>query len=219
MISKDLNSISQKVEKMEKTYAEVTKSNKDGQTKQTNNDVNVVIRNLPESENELIENKVNSVLKDGLRLREVLVESAERKKSFRQDKPGVVIAKLRSIEDKRKVMEKKRELKQSRNYKDIFIENDIPKAQRLMNNNLRNIVKVMGSDSLEFKGSRIVMKSRGNTGISADTHESSRESTVSVGNTQRIVGNSRHPGSNHRGRGGRGTRGNRGQNSGGRRSF
>ena len=42
-------------------------------------------------------------------------------------------ASVRNISDKRKVMEKKSQLKDSRNYKDIFIERSLPKNQRMLN--------------------------------------------------------------------------------------
>jgi hypothetical protein len=53
--------------------------------------------------------------------------SAERKKSHRQGQHGIIVASFGKISDKRKEMEKKSQLKDSRNYKDIFIEHSIPK--------------------------------------------------------------------------------------------
>ncbi|CAC5409194.1 unnamed protein product [Mytilus coruscus] len=55
-------------------------------------------------------------------------------------------------------MEKKRELRSTRIYKDVYINNAIPNAQRLLNSNLRNIVKAIGNDKLEIRGS--VVRSR-----------------------------------------------------------
>ncbi|VDI27418.1 Hypothetical predicted protein [Mytilus galloprovincialis] len=104
--------------------------------------------------------KINGLIRDGLHLKDVKVVSAERKKSFREGKSGVIIASLSSTSDKRKVMDKKRELKNSRNYKDVFVENSIPLAQRILNSNLRNIVNAIGDDNLEVKGSRVQFKSR-----------------------------------------------------------
>jgi hypothetical protein len=65
--------------------------------------------------------------------------SAERKKSHRQGKHGIIVASFGKISDKRKEMEKKSQLKDSRNYKDIFIEHSIPKNQRMLNSSLRNL--------------------------------------------------------------------------------
>jgi hypothetical protein len=44
--------------------------------------------------------------------------SAERKKSHRQGQHGIIVASFGKISDKRKEMEKKSQLKDSRNYKD-----------------------------------------------------------------------------------------------------
>ena len=56
---------------------------------------------------------------------------------------------------KGKLWIKKRELKNSRNFKDIFIENDLSKNQRMLNMNLRNIVNAIGENKLEIRGGRI----------------------------------------------------------------
>ena len=48
---------------------------------------------------------------------------------------------LQSAGDRRKIMDKKRELKNSRNFKDIFIENDLSKNQRMLNMNLPKILQ------------------------------------------------------------------------------
>ena len=64
---------------------------------------------------------MNTLIKDGLKLRDVEVKAAERKKSYNEDIPGVVIAKLQSVEDKRKILASKSGLRHSRVYKDIYI--------------------------------------------------------------------------------------------------
>ena len=73
--------------------------------------LNIVIRNLPESHNENIKNKVNSLLRDGLRLSDVSVDETERKQSHTDTIPGVVIARMKSKQDKTRVMKEKRRLK------------------------------------------------------------------------------------------------------------
>lgn len=50
-------------------------------------------------------------------------------------------------------MEKKRELRNTRIYKDVYINNAIPSTQRLLNSNLRSIVNAIGNDKLEIRGS------------------------------------------------------------------
>ena len=66
--------------------------------------LNIVIRNLPESHNENVKNKVNLLLRDGLRLSDVSVDEAERKQSHTDTIPGVVIARMKSKQDKTRVM-------------------------------------------------------------------------------------------------------------------
>ena len=69
--------------------------------------MNVVIWGLPVTPNENVSNKVNAMFKDALKVAGVSCASAERKIVNSGSKPGVVIAKMRSHEDKRKVMLKK----------------------------------------------------------------------------------------------------------------
>ncbi|VDI54863.1 Hypothetical predicted protein [Mytilus galloprovincialis] len=78
-----------------------------------------------------------------------------RKKSYKEGKYGVVIVVFKSLNEKRKVMDKKRNLKDSRNFKDIFIENDLSESQRILNNNLRNSLNAIGENRLEIKGGRV----------------------------------------------------------------
>ena len=47
---------------------------------------------------------MDTLIKDDLKLRDVVVKSTERKKSYNEGIPGVVIAKLQSVEDKRKIL-------------------------------------------------------------------------------------------------------------------
>ncbi|CAG2192512.1 unnamed protein product [Mytilus edulis] len=120
-----------------------------------NEAIRVIVRNLPESNGENVLNKVNALIKDGLHLKDVKAVSADRTKSYKEGKFGVVIVAFKSMNEKRKVMDKKRNLKDSRNFKDIFIENDLSKSQRILNNNLRNIVNAIGENRLEIKGGRV----------------------------------------------------------------
>ncbi len=74
-------------------------------TKQQQNDdgvdktVTLVICNLPEEAGEAVVDKVNVLIKDGVELEDVKVESAERKNSYRDNIPGVVIATCKSQDD------------------------------------------------------------------------------------------------------------------------
>ena len=119
--------------------------------------LNIVLRKLPESTNEDLNNKVNSLIKDGLKLRDVNVRSTERKQSFNESTPGVV-ATLGSLEDKKKILSAKASLRHSRRYKDVYIHGDQSKKERMYSANLRSLVNAYksGDSNTRVKGSRIV---------------------------------------------------------------
>ena len=77
----------------------------------------VIVRNLPEKENENVKNEVNGMLRDGLKLRNVTVERAEGQTNGGNDfKYEVIVAKLRNKHDKQQVMKIKSKLKDSSKY-------------------------------------------------------------------------------------------------------
>ncbi|VDH92828.1 Hypothetical predicted protein [Mytilus galloprovincialis] len=156
-LKQDLHSVKKELSDFKKSYAE-TASQAPILVSREDRQNNVIIRNLPESKNENLLNKVGGLLKDGLKLKDISVKSADRKTSNNDSRPGVIIVSFEISDDRRKVMAAKRMLKDSRNYKNVFIDFDIPKAQRVLNANLRNIVRTIGQDKLEIRGSRIQVK-------------------------------------------------------------
>ena len=76
-----------------------------------NRHVNSVVRNFPESVNENIEDKINSLIKSHTKVNDVNVSAARRIASNLDSKPGVVIATFTSREDKDNVMKAKNNLK------------------------------------------------------------------------------------------------------------
>ena len=58
-----------------------------------------MIRKLPVTANEKLTDKANALIKNGLKLRDIEVTDTERKTSHNDSIPGVVIAKLKSMED------------------------------------------------------------------------------------------------------------------------
>lgn len=85
---------------------------------------NIVIRGLLELHNENTVSRVNELIAEGLRLRDVKCAKAERKQSSVQSKPGVIIAQFPTTDDKRKVMSRKSDLKGNRQFSDVFIDHD-----------------------------------------------------------------------------------------------
>ena len=115
----------------------------------------IVIRNLIERENENIKDRVNNII-DYLKIKNICVESAERKVNNYNSKPGVVIATFFTSDDKENVMQVKKNLKNGSRYRDVYLENDVPVHQRKMKNNLRTIVNTLGREKLKLRGSRII---------------------------------------------------------------
>ena len=117
--------------------------------------MNIIIRNLPERQGENILSKVNGLLKDGLKLKDVGFLKAERKVSRNPSKPGVIVAECHSSDDMWTILKAKTTLKDSRNFREVFIEKDIPAEQRTMEANIRTIVNAIGRNQLEMRGARV----------------------------------------------------------------
>ena len=81
------------------------------------------------------------------------MDSAVRKQNRQDDrKPGIIVATCKSKEGKLTIMKSKRHLKDTRRYEKVFIENDLPKTQRVLNSDLRTIVRTIGSDKIKSEG-------------------------------------------------------------------
>lgn len=120
--------------------------------------LNIVIRNLPESHNENAKSKVNAIFRDGLKLSDISVEDAERKQSHSESKPGVIVARMNSKQDKQRVMKEKSRLKDSRQFSKVYINHDQHPSERSVSTNFRKILHAMKSNknNLMMKGSRVV---------------------------------------------------------------
>ena len=99
------------------------------------------------------------MIKDGLRISDV-------------SKPGVIVATCQSERDVGKVLKNKRDLKNNRQYEQVYAEPDVHLQQRIQNSNLRNIVSVIGEDKLEMRGTRVFPRSADR---SADNHRDHRD--------------------------------------------
>lgn len=119
---------------------------------------NVVIRNLPETVNENISDKVDILIKNGLKVNSVNVAFAERKSAGSSNKPGVVVATFHSAEDKLTVMKNKPKLKGDNMYGNVYINHDMSIDDRRTSYNLRTIVDAVnrGERSLSIQGTRVI---------------------------------------------------------------
>ena len=148
--------------------------------------LNVAIRNLRESVNENLNGKVDTLIKDALKVRDVKVLSTERKGSENKDNPGVVIAKFRSSEDKKKVMSAKNKLKDNRQYPNVFIHHDQSREERLMASNLRKLVNaVKGIDTdISVRGSRVIQGRASSRAENGNANTDSRTRHTSAHDTR-----------------------------------
>ena len=119
---------------------------------------NIVLHGLPETSGENVSCKVNSLFKDGLKLKDIEVHSAERKRSFNESRPGVGIAKMKSMDDKKKVMTKKASLKDNRRYQNVYIYSDQTREERLMSANFCSLISAYKSsdNNIRVSGTRII---------------------------------------------------------------
>lgn len=117
----------------------------------------LIIRNLPERRGENVVSKVNGLLRDGLKLKNIAVESAERKPSWSENRDGVIRFTCRNADDKHRILKSKRLLGQSRNFRNVYIQIDLSSDQRVANANMRTLIKALGNDNLKLKGARLVL--------------------------------------------------------------
>ncbi|XP_071091296.1 uncharacterized protein MCAP_0864-like [Haliotis cracherodii] len=133
--------------------------------------LNLIFRNVIESEGENVKNKVNSVLKDGMRLKDVDIVHAERKSNREESRyPGVIVATCRSMEDKSLILQSKSKLQHSRNFKDIFIMNDKTRQQRLHEANLKTIAIAIGNEKVRVRGARLQVNRSNRDNIDSNRH-------------------------------------------------
>ena len=146
-------------------------------------ELNIILRNVSERTNEHVCDTVNAILKDDLRLRDVSATRAERlsnqnngnKETDRSTKPGLIVATLRNKDDKRKVIENKKKLNDSRNrHKGVFIHGDQSRDERLQRSNLKTLIdsiKQGDGASLQLRGSRVVREQGNSSENSEDRNQ------------------------------------------------
>lgn len=119
--------------------------------------LNFVVYNLIESSTENVERKINSMLREGMKLN-MSVISAKRLVSRNNNIPGIIIATCKDAKDKESIMKAKPELRRSRNFSDVRISHDKAPEQRANEANLRIILREIGEDKYELRGNRLVFK-------------------------------------------------------------
>jgi len=129
---------------------------REGTGREDNTRCKIVLMNVQETRDESVSNKVMSIMRDGLKLPRVSFQQVERRQSRNSRRPGIIIATCASTEEKNEIMKKKRLLRNSRNFKDVFVvPYNTPSEQREIQN-LRTIVNTIGGNRLRLQGNRIV---------------------------------------------------------------
>ena len=80
------------------------------------------------------------IIRDGLKLKDINVVKAVRKATI-NGKPGVIIASIETLEQKRTIMENKKSLKNTDAFKKVYIEEDRPLQTRVAESNMKSILK------------------------------------------------------------------------------
>ena len=144
------------VASLKKSYADAASSNSNGSASVSPHtdgiELNVVIRNLnydprEQTDKSVTLNKVNKLLRDGLKLKAVKVTSCERKQARGQkpgQKPGLIVAKIQNAEQKQTIMNVKNSLKNTSDYKDVYIEHDRSFSTRVNESNMFTVLKELG---------------------------------------------------------------------------
>ena len=149
-IGDEIDSLVERVKSLESSVRQDNNVNSDEALRKRR----IVIKNLEEREHENLKQRVENIL-DYLKLRDINIESTERKNSKHTSEPGIVIATLHSVEERARVLNAKKALRHSNRFRNVYVEPDIPGYHRKINSNLHTIVGALGKEKLHFKGSRV----------------------------------------------------------------
>lgn len=130
--------------------------------REAENNMCVILRNLPQTDNENVMNEVNRLIKDGLQIKDVTVSSADRKASDTRSRPGVVVAVFRSVEAKQTCMDKKAKLRDNNRYRNVYLHHHQSREERLMASNFRTVLDAIQNNrsDITLRGSRVIRNDR-----------------------------------------------------------
>ena len=127
----EIQNIKMKVDKIEKSYADVVASTPKECAQKDQINLNFIVKNLAYDKREdnnkkVLHSKVESLMKDGLKVSNVIIKEVNRKSSHQENKPGIVIVTVENIDQKKSVLKAKSSLKKASKFEKVFIENDLP---------------------------------------------------------------------------------------------
>jgi hypothetical protein len=141
--------------------------------------MNIVLRNVHETQSENVLQKVNDILSHGLKV-SVRATKAERKGTPTREVDRVIVATMANQEDKSVVLKNKKVLKNADRFKKVFICSDQSKEERRQANNLRQIVNSLkngNADKLQVRGTSVFVNR--NSGRNENRDTGHREGSVS----------------------------------------
>ncbi|CAC5356030.1 unnamed protein product [Mytilus coruscus] len=129
-ITTEVSEYKDKVETLEKSYAEIVTSKCDKTVQKQN--LKIIVKNLPveqrkNTDKTFLKSKITALIKDGLKLANVFVKDVVRKQTYSgSNKSGIVVIGIENLEQKKLVLKSKKVLMNSSKYSRVYIENDIP---------------------------------------------------------------------------------------------
>ncbi|CAG2186873.1 unnamed protein product [Mytilus edulis] len=186
----ELDTMKEKYEQLDKSYSEIVKN---GLSKKEEKDTSkvfiAVVKNLPCDKNEnshdtALRSRIETMVKDGLKLQNINIKSVERKSSYNEARPGIVVIEFGDLNSKQSVMKVKRVLRETVKYRSVYIENHIPYEKRLIDRNNYNLLKAVGKEE-EFVSVSGHIKKRGTVNVNKnDSNDSYRKDNYNESYTQ-----------------------------------
>ncbi|KAH3774200.1 hypothetical protein DPMN_175575 [Dreissena polymorpha] len=141
--------------------------------------LNLVFRKVPETVNENIVDKINTIIKDHMHVNDVKASSAKRLPVCGNDPmiTGIVVATFTDKEQRSKILKAKKQLNNSI-FKQVFVHEDQSKEERLDAGNLRAMVNAVNrGQHLSIRGNRVytnqVNRGTHNNGTNSGAHNGS----------------------------------------------
>ncbi|XP_036072399.1 uncharacterized protein LOC118599991 [Oryzias melastigma] len=130
-------------------------------------DVSLVIVGLPQTDGEDLAAKVNELLREGLRCDPVPKLVATERVKPRGLQPGLVKVELETVQDKVAVLRLKYKLKDHDNYRRVYVSSAKSHAERLMDFNLRTLIREIPTAKNYFLAGngRLVKRSPAEDGV------------------------------------------------------
>ena len=163
-----LSELQKEVTSLKTTYASVAGAGASVPASSSSEGIerNIIIRNLrcdpkEETDRTVTLNKVYKLFRDSLKLKTVKIVSCERKSS-KSKKPGVIVVTIETADQKQEIMQIKNRLKNTPEYKDVYIENDRSFSTRINESNMFTVLKELGKANDYFvSGSGRILKKTG----------------------------------------------------------